>query len=98
MGFYIETDCNTGKAARLIELYPDKVTRAGGLSSFDDIPVGKTAVCVVNNGLFEAAGITYDSTEFDEFNNPRDVRPKTWLLMDTDLAKELCVDYARYLN
>jgi hypothetical protein len=36
-------------------------------------------VCVVNNGIFAAAGYAYDEREFEVFNRP-DVRPKTWLV------------------
>lgn len=37
-------------------------------------------VCVVNNGLFAAAGYTYDQMEMDEFKSP-DPRPKKWLIV-----------------
>jgi hypothetical protein len=95
MGFYIQTDRNVGKATRLLELYPDRVATGGALTSFEDVPEGKTAVCVVSNPMFDAAGIAYDSDEFEAFSEPGDPRSKTWLLVDTDLANELCPDYAK---
>ena len=64
--------------------------------SFEDIPEGKTMVCVVSNPMFDAAGIAYDSSEFEAFREAGDSRPKTWLLLDTDLAKDLCPKYAEH--
>jgi len=37
-------------------------------------------ICVVDNGLFEAAGYCYSEEEFKVFNDPNDWRPKTWLV------------------
>jgi hypothetical protein len=34
-------------------------------------------ICVVDNGMFQAAGYCYSKEEFEEFNNPRDNRSKT---------------------
>jgi hypothetical protein len=44
-------------------------------------------VCVVNNGLFEAAGYCYDMEEFLAWCDPEDYKPKVWLIYDH--AKEL---------
>lgn len=44
-------------------------------------------VCVVDNGLFDAACYCYSQREFDEFNSPSDHRQKTWLIHPS--AKEL---------
>lgn len=43
-------------------------------------------VCVVENGLFDAAAYCYSESEFLEFNTP-DGRRKTWLVHPN--AKEL---------
>lgn len=43
-------------------------------------------VCVVENFLFDAAGYIYSNFELEEFNNPYDKRPKTWLIVP-DAAK-----------
>lgn len=39
-------------------------------------------VCVLHNGIFDAAGYVYDENEFRAFADPRDYRPKTWLLYE----------------
>lgn len=36
-------------------------------------------ICVIDNGLFEAAAYMYSQPEFEEFNAIDD-RPKTWLI------------------
>jgi len=37
-------------------------------------------VCVVENGLFDAAGYCYNEKEFTIFNDPTDYREKIWLV------------------
>lgn len=37
-------------------------------------------VCVVDNGIFEAAGYAFDQREFKDFSYP-DGRPKRWLIV-----------------
>ena len=44
-------------------------------------------ICVVENGMFDAAAYAYDESEFNEFNNPNDYRKKIWLVHPK--AKEL---------
>lgn len=36
-------------------------------------------VCVVKNGLFDAAGYAYCESEMNYFKNPSDTRKKVWL-------------------
>lgn len=38
-------------------------------------------VCVVENALFDAAAYCDTPEEFKEFSDPRDPRPKVWLLV-----------------
>lgn len=37
-------------------------------------------VCVVENGIFDAAAYCYSEDEFRCFSDPKDDRPKTWLV------------------
>lgn len=38
-------------------------------------------VCLVDNGLFEAAGIAFDEGELQAFNQPHDIRPRWWFVV-----------------
>lgn len=51
-------------------------------------PTDKAVICVVDNGPFEAAAFAYSKNEMDYFAES-DGRPKQWLLMDINRAKEL---------
>ena len=47
----------------------------------------RTAVCLVDNGGFTAAGIIYRADELPVFTNPKDYRPKQWYMVkNSDLA------------
>jgi len=94
MGYYIETPLPTWKAQQLQDLYGAEPYTG----TFEDIPEGKVAVCVVQNGLFDAAGILYDEGEFDAFAEPDDPRSKTLLQLDKAKAIELCPHVASRLD
>jgi hypothetical protein len=88
MGKYIEVPILKKKAEYLIALHKAE-------TMFDPEYLGgdKVAICVVDNGPFEAAAIAVTPEEFDRFNNPADERPKYWLKMDRKEAIRLCPDY-----
>ena len=44
-------------------------------------------ICVVENGIFDAAAYVFSVHEFEDFNDARDRRPKRWLIHPR--AKEL---------
>lgn len=88
MGFYIETPENHNKAFQLVDLYGASITVCP--ASIADIPEGKTLICVVKNSAFDAAGIIYNEKELHVCSNPTDLRPKFWLLMDTEKVIKLC--------
>ena len=48
---------------------------------------GKSIICVVDNGPFQAAAYAYNQSELDCFKRP-DGRPKSWLIADTGLVEK----------
>lgn len=54
----------------------------GGVRIAPPTEFQENLVCVVDNGIFGAAGYAYDKDEFDCFNHPSDKRPKAWLIWD----------------
>lgn len=95
MGYYIDTPTmgSNLKADDLIFNYGAE-TFTG---DYDDIPTGKTAVCVISNWLFDAAGIAYNKDEFKALTDPTDPRPKTVLLLNTSTVTELCPEVIEVL-
>jgi uncharacterized protein (DUF1330 family) len=93
MGFYIEVPQYHNKAQQMVDLYGARVIPQP--RSFAPVE-GQTLLCVVVNPFFDAIGICYDQHEFDAFADPSDDRPKTWLTIDTNKAKALNSQYARW--
>jgi hypothetical protein len=92
MGYYIETPLPLAKALQLEELHGAEPYSG----TFEDVPADKVAVVVVQNGLFDAAGICYDADEFAAFTaDPDDPRSKDVLTLDKAKALELCPSVAR---
>jgi len=87
MGFYIETNSNYNKAETISLNYQGEIISKP--QTFNEIPSDKGLICVVNNGMFEAAGYCFDEREFNVFTNPEDIRPKKYVLIDKDLAEKL---------
>lgn len=54
----------------------------GGLDDHPD----KGVVCLVDNGMFTAAGVCVDEREFNDFSLP-DGRPKTWFVVDRKMLQ-----------
>jgi hypothetical protein len=77
-----------GKADRLIndEGAAELVGAPGQLSH---VQKDQAIVCVVDNGLFEAAGLAYSQEELEAFASSGDLRPKRWLKIDKKRAHEL---------
>jgi hypothetical protein len=75
-----------GKADRIItDGHADILI--GPPKDLSEIPADKVLVCVVENGLFEAAGVTYNERELRAFTDPSDDRPKTWLIVPKEVLK-----------
>lgn len=87
MGYYIETPINKGKARYIVEHYGGELVLSPESFDFDS---DDALVCVVENGLFDAAGIAYSPDERDQFNDPDDTRERVWLKLPKSKAIELC--------
>ncbi len=58
---------------------------------------GLIAVCVVENEMFDAAGVAFSQEEFDAFIAP-DPRHKTWLTMDLDVVAKITPNVLEYIK
>ena len=85
MGIYIETPMPRKKAEQIINIYQGTTVLAHQPEKFE-IPKDKMLVCVVCNGIFDAAALVHNEREFRGFSLSYDERPKTWLLMDRKTA------------
>jgi hypothetical protein len=88
MGYYIETPWPKNKAHLICEAVPEAKIIPGP-ESFEQYPPDVGLICVVDNGLFEAAAFCYSPREFAEFARSNDFRPKVWLTMPRKKAEEL---------
>lgn len=83
MGYYIETGEPRNKAKWLKDNYGAQPTNQHTARDFvEDGSLG--VVCVVHNGLFEAAANCHSIKEYDAFTDPRDNRFKEWLVMNRE--------------
>ena len=86
MGYYIQGP-RSGKASMI-------VANHGGVlvdepPEYHEIPKGQALICVVDNGMFDAAAFAYSKKELAAFQLPHDKRHKLWVLMDRELAVNL---------
>ncbi len=90
MGYYIEGP-SKGKAKWLMDTYDAEeiVAAPGVILTRNSVPPGKAIVCVVDNGLFEAAAYGYNNQELADFQAPWDLRPKRFIVMDEKKVQEL---------
>lgn len=49
----------------------------------------KALVCLVDNGLFTAAGVILDDDEWVAITDPDDPRPRRWFLVEREELKEV---------
>lgn len=87
MGYYIQTDHIREKGMYLVRHHGGQIIAKP--EKLSDIPEGKALIVVVDNGPFEAAALAYNQDEFEAFIQPSDHRPKTFVVMDKELAYKL---------
>jgi hypothetical protein len=80
MGYYIPCTENKNKVDQILASIPSRRISQEEAKSF--IGTDKAVVCVVDNGLFEAAAYCYNEGEFEAFTFPEDNRPKVWIVID----------------
>jgi hypothetical protein len=88
MGYYIEVPLNLNKAGQLRDLHGAKFCAPP--NNLSEVPDNKILICVVQNGLYDAAGICFDQREYEDFRRPEDKRRKDWMLMERAKVIELC--------
>lgn len=89
MGYYIEAPSNHGKAEYLVRTHGGERLVIPP-ATMEEIPEGKALIVVIDNMIFEAAGFAHDQRELDAFTkNPRDPRPREYVIMDRALAEKL---------
>ena len=57
MGYYLQTESNLDKADALVAMYGAEIISKP--RSFAEVPANKALICVVSNGIFEAAGYCF---------------------------------------
>lgn len=91
MGQYLQVEHNNEKAAQLINHHGAEIVYGDPLEAFDNLPADRGLVCVVENGIFDAAGWAFNRQEAEAFKRP-DMgrqRRRTWLTMNLDTIKSL---------
>jgi hypothetical protein len=78
MGYYINKNSNG------IDLPPgnkaDYIILDGGVEISRPKKFVRNLICVIENPNFDAAGYIYSADEFKAFTDPRDTRPKRWII------------------
>lgn len=50
-------------------------------------------VVLVNNNTYYMAAICFDQTEFDDWNDPKDIRPKRWYRVFLEDLQRIAPDF-----
>lgn len=84
MGFYVNPQTGTKEAFlnQNGEMIPTP-------KNYTSVPSSKAIVCLVDNGMFTAAGVIYSEREFADWNNVADTRPKKWYSVDRSKLYEV---------
>jgi hypothetical protein len=89
MGYYLEPQDvlpNRPSNAHFLETHAKRV--GGAIWPTDE---RDALICLMDNGAWLAAGVCYSQREMEAFNDPNDVRKRTWYW----LSKERCYDAMR---
>lgn len=87
MGYYIQVPENHNKANQLVALHEAKLIDKP--AAFSAVSPDLAIICVVDNGLFEAAGFAYSDDEFRAFAHGLNGRRAWWLTMPRSDAERL---------
>lgn len=86
MGCYVDPPDGTDKALWL----KDNGDPLGWApSSLSVLPNDKLPVCLIDNGLFTAAGVAFSDAELAVFDDSSDPRPKLWFSVPRVLLREV---------
>ena len=85
MGYYIEGPA-IGKAQHIIDNHGGRSVTA---SEAAQLVESHGVIAVKNNGRFEAAAFCFNAKEFQEFSDPYDFRPTSFVVIDRAKAAEL---------
>jgi hypothetical protein len=88
MGYYIDPPGET-KEAWLAQHGTPLRSVPQDVSLFDEDGNEALPVCLVDNGIFTAAGIVYSNGELQAFTDPFDARPKYWYAVSKDKLIEV---------
>ena len=86
MGFYV----NPEKESK--EAFLDREGLEVPKADWDKIPKDSIPVILIDNGMFTAAGIAYDKSEYEVFTG-RDGRPKKIFIVKKSKLKEIGCDF-----
>lgn len=85
MGYYIQTQGITGKAAAIAQRFNGQiVSMQTAREAMQD--TAKGVVVVLHNPMFEAAGFAFDMDEFDSFTDSHDHRKKDFVVISREDA------------
>ena len=88
MGYYIDND-SSGAVLPRFDKAEHLIQYEGAIVLENPTEFVEGMVCVVENGMFDAAAYAYSESEFKCFYDLADVRKKTWLRLDPEKAKQL---------
>lgn len=84
-------DVRTGKADAIIAMY--QAEEIACPAAFNEVPANKALICVVQNGMFDAAMYVESEVFLSPLaNSPGDLRPRRWLLMDKAICEKIAPD------